>query len=60
MQTGDHEARVSEPHTSTIEALARQTGATPERVKTLFEREFAELEAPRRCKASSRYWLFEM
>jgi hypothetical protein len=45
MQAGDHEARVSEPHTSTIEALAQQTGASPERVKTLFERELAELEA---------------
>ena len=45
MQPGDHEARVSEPHTSTIEALARHTGATPERVKALFERELAELEA---------------
>lgn len=32
-------------HGATIEALARETGAEPEKVQALYEREFAGLEA---------------
>lgn len=45
MQVGDHEAPAVTPHKSAIEAIARETGADLERVRMLFEREFAQLEA---------------
>ena len=45
MSAGDRDGPASEPGTSIVEALARETGREAVHVKELYEREFAKLEA---------------
>jgi hypothetical protein len=45
MQAGEQDGAASAQHGSTIEALARETGGEPARVRELYERELAQLEA---------------
>jgi hypothetical protein len=45
IQAGDREGSVTAQHGSVIEELARETGGEPARVKELYERELAHLEA---------------
>lgn len=45
IQASDREGPVTAQHGSVIEELARETGREPARVKELYERELAHLEA---------------